>query len=132
MGSKDQTEINALILVAEDEAIVQHFLESTLSKAGFRVIIAEDGEDAFRKFKENQDEISLVISDMVMPKMGGHLLYEEISKINPCIKMIFISGYTADMVKCNEMSADMARFLPKPFTKLGLLNEIESLLGGTS
>lgn len=132
MGEIVSKEINGLVLVAEDEAIVQYFLKSELTKAGYRVIIAEDGEEAFRKFQENREAISLVISDIVMPKMGGRLLYEEISKINPCMKMIFISGYTADMVKCDGMPGELVRFLPKPFSKQALLNEIKSILGGTS
>src|SRR5512135_446257 len=87
------------ILVAEDDDFVRLFLKTTLSRAGFKLIIAKDGEDALRKFKRYHDTIFLVISDMVMPKMRGRALYEEICKINPGIKMIFISGYSADMFK---------------------------------
>jgi len=123
------TEIIGTILVAEDEEFVQLFLKTTLSRAGYRLIVAADGEEAFRKFKKHQATISLVISDMVMPKMSGRVLYEEICKINPRIKMIFISGYSADMINCNEMPTDQVRFMTKPFSKKALFDEIKSILG---
>ncbi len=120
------------ILVAEDEEFVRFFLKTTLSRAGFKLIIAEDGEDALRKFRKHQDSISLVISDMVMPRMKGRSLYEEICKINPGIKMIFISGYSADMINLSEMQGDQLGFIPKPFSKKDLLGKIRSILGSKS
>jgi DNA-binding NtrC family response regulator len=123
------TESFGTILVAEDEEFVRLFLKTTLSKAGFKLIIAEDGEDALRKFKRHQDTISLVISDMVMPKMKGRVLYEAICKINPGIKMIFISGYSADMTQCSEMPRNQVGFISKPFSKEDLLGKIRSILG---
>jgi CheY-like chemotaxis protein len=133
-GEKQQgillpTEGTGTILVAEDEAFIRNFLASTLSRAGYRLLLAEDGEEAFRKFKKHRDTISLVISDMVMPKMNGLVMYEEISKINPCIKMIFISGYSADMITCNALPEDRVRFVTKPFSKQVLFDEIRALLG---
>jgi two-component system cell cycle sensor histidine kinase/response regulator CckA len=123
------TECSGTILVAEDEEFVRYFLKTTLSRAGYRLIVAEDGEEALRKFKKHQDTISLVISDMVMPKMNGRALYEEICKINPRIKMIFISGYAADMINCNEMPTDQVRIVTKPFSMKALFEEIKSILG---
>ncbi len=117
------------ILVAEDEEFVRLFLKTILSKAGFKLIIAENGEDALRKFREHKDSISLVISDMVMPRMKGRALYEEICKINPGIKVIFISGYSADMFKLSEIPGDPSGFIPKPFSKDALLGKIRSILG---
>jgi PAS domain S-box-containing protein len=119
------------ILVADDEEFVRIFLKTTLSRAGYRLILAEDGEEAFRKFKKHRDTISLVISDMVMPKMNGRVLYEEICKINPCIKMIFISGYSADMITGSAIPADQVRFITKPFSKKVLFDEIQTLLGSS-
>jgi two-component system, cell cycle sensor histidine kinase and response regulator CckA len=115
--------------VAEDEEFVRHLLKATLSRAGYRLIFAEDGEEAFRKFKKHQDAISLVISDMVMPKMNGRVLYEEICKINPSIKMIIISGFSADIVNCDGMPKDQVRFITKPFSKKALFEVIKSILG---
>jgi PAS domain S-box-containing protein len=124
-----RTENSGTILVVEDEEFVRLFLKTTLAREGYQLIFAVDGADALKKYKKHQDTISLVISDMVMPKMNGKVLYEEICKINPLIKVIFISGYSADMIKGNEMPPDQVRFINKPFSKKALFDEIKSILG---
>lgn len=116
------------ILIADDEELVRHFLKSTLSKAGYDLILAEDGQAALKEFREQMNSISLVISDMVMPKMSGMTLYEEIQKINSNVKMIFISGYSKDVINCTGMPSDKVRFIGKPFTKQNLFNAINSIL----
>jgi len=120
-----------IILVAEDEDFVRLFLEMTLTKEGFKLLLADNGEDALRKFRKYRDDIALVISDMVMPKMKGRVLYEEIRKINPAIKIIFISGYSENMFKLSEMPRERFGFIPKAFPKNALLGKIRSILGGT-
>ncbi|MFH1028038.1 MAG: PAS domain S-box protein [Pseudomonadota bacterium] len=116
------------ILVAEDEEFVRNYLESTLSRAGYRLIFAEDGEAALTKFRQHRDTISLVISDMVMPKMSGRILCEEIRKITPEIKMILMSGYSADATMSNGVTHDRVRFISKPFLKKILFDTIDSML----
>jgi len=123
------TEAIGTILLAEDEEFVQLFLKAILARAGYRLIVAKDGEEALRKFKKHQDKISLVISDIVMPKMNGRVLYEEICKIKPRIKIIFISGYLPDTINFNGMPMDQVRFLTKPFSKKALFEEIKSIVG---
>jgi FixJ family two-component response regulator len=66
---------------------------------------------------------------MAMPKMNGRVLYEEICKINPCMKIIFISGYAPDMINCNKMPTERVRFITKPFSKEALFKELKSILG---
>ena len=126
--NKLPSESSGTILVVEDEEFVRHFLETTLAREGYQLIFAEDGAEALRKFKKYQETISLIISDMVMPKMNGRIMYEEIRKIEPGMKIIFISGYSADMITCNEMPSDQVRFVSKPFTKKVLFDEIKSIL----
>jgi two-component system cell cycle sensor histidine kinase/response regulator CckA len=123
------TEAIGTILVAEDEEFVQLFLKAILARAGYRLIVAKDGEEALRKFKKHQDKISLVISDIVMPKMNGRVLYEEIYKIKPRIKIIFMSGYLPDTINFNGMLTDQVRFITKPFSKKALFDEIKSIQG---
>ena len=109
---------------------MQLFLKAILAREGYRLIVAKDGEEALRKFKKNQDTISLVISDIVMPKMNGRVLYEEICKIKPSIKIIFMSGYSPDTINFNGMPMDQVHFITKPFSKNALFGEIKSILGG--
>lgn len=117
------------VLIAEDEEFVRHFLKSTLSRAGYHLICAGDGEAALKKYRKHQDAISLVISDMVMPKMNGRALYEELCKINPGIKMIVISGFSADVIDCTGMPSDRMRFITKPFSKNTLFEAMDAMLG---
>ena len=84
------------ILLVEDEETVRVIIRSLLEESGYRVLEAMDGEDGLRLFKENRGKIDLVLSDIIMPKMQGREMYEEIKKISPDIKILFISGYPAD------------------------------------
>lgn len=124
------TEGIGTILIAEDEEFVRQYLDSTLSRAGYRLIFAGDGEVALKNYRKHLDTISLVISDMVMPKMNGRVLYEEIGKINPEVKMIFISGYSKDDMNCTGIPTGKVRFITKPFTKKTLFDAIHSMMGG--
>jgi DNA-binding NtrC family response regulator len=83
------------ILLAEDDEALKKLSETVLKTYGYRAITAEDGEDAVKKFMENKEQIQLVILDMIMPKKSGKAAYDEIKKIKPGIKTLFISGYTA-------------------------------------
>ena len=128
-GKTVPTEAIGTILVAEDEEFVQLFLKAILARAGYRLIVAKDGEEALRKFKKHQDTISLVISDIVMPKMNGRVLYEEICKIKPGAKIIFISGYSPETIDFKGIPLDQVRFITKPFSKSALFDEIKSIVG---
>ncbi|MBI5749612.1 MAG: PAS domain S-box protein [Nitrospinae bacterium] len=79
------------VLVAEDDRAVRKLTRSILERFGYKVIMVEDGEDAIEKFMENKEEIQLLLLDVIMPKKNGKEVYEEIKKINPGIKTLFLS-----------------------------------------
>ncbi len=116
------------LLVAEDEEVVKDFLKRILERAGYKVISAVDGEDALIKFREHKDEISLVLSDVVMPRKNGKEIVEEIRKIKPRIKVVFISGYAADIVHNKGILENGVDFITKPFFKDDLLRKLRQLL----
>ena len=116
------------LLVAEDDEIVKSFLARILERAGYSVITARDGEDAVVKFKENMDDISLVITDVVMPKKNGKEIFEEIKKIRPEMKVIFISGYSADIIHKKFMIQEGVDFITKPFMKNDLLQKVRNVI----
>jgi DNA-binding response OmpR family regulator len=95
---------------------------------GYKVILAEDGEDAVRKFKENRDTVQLVMLDMIMPKMSGKEAYDEIRKISPDVKTLFSSGYTADRMDKDGMLKDGFNFIMKPTLPNELLRKIRDVL----
>lgn len=115
------------VLVAEDEAIVRCFLKRMLEKEGYKVILAEDGEEAVARFREH-DGISLVLSDVVMPGKDGKQVLDEIRKLKPGIKVVFISGYAADVIKDKGMLDEGTDLIRKPFDKNELLRKVRNML----
>jgi two-component system cell cycle sensor histidine kinase/response regulator CckA len=116
------------VLVVEDEEVVKQLLQKTLERAGYRVITAGDGQDAVEKFKEQRDGISLVLSDVIMPKKNGKEILEEIRTLNPGMKFVFISGYTADIIHGKGILEKDVDFITKPFLKADLLRKLREVL----
>lgn len=116
------------ILLAEDDASVRKFTKATLEQWGYTVIEAEDGEDAIKAFKEYRDKIQLLVSDVIMPKMNGKEAYEEIKKITPDIKAIFMSGYTANIIHKKGILEEGINFISKPISPNELLRKVREVL----
>jgi DNA-binding NtrC family response regulator len=108
--------------------MVETFLARILERAGHTVITAEDGEDAVRRFKENMDDISIVLIDIIMPKKNGGKTFEEIKQIRPEMRVIFISGYSADIIHKKFMNQKGVDFISKPFLKTDLLQKVRKVL----
>ncbi len=117
------------ILLAEDDATLRTFFRDLLTEHGYTVVVAENGEDAIRKFFERKDEIQLCVLDMIMPKKSGREAFEAIQKMKPGIKVIFSSGYTADKVQWEGLPVGSA-FIAKPAPPQDYLNKIREVLDG--
>jgi CheY-like chemotaxis protein len=117
------------LLIAEDEEIVRVFMNKILERAGYKVIIADNGEEAVNRFREH-DDISLVLSDVVMPGKNGKEILAEIRKMKPGVKFVFISGYTADILRDRRLGVDGegAEIITKPFSKDILLRKVRETL----
>jgi len=118
------------VLVAEDEAIVRCFLKRMLEKEGYKVIVAEDGEEAVARFRES-DDISLVLSDVVMPRKNGKEMLDELRKLKPGVKVVFISGYAAEVIQDKGLLDEGTDLIRKPFDTNVLLRKVREMLGGT-
>jgi two-component system, cell cycle sensor histidine kinase and response regulator CckA len=116
------------ILLAEDDQQLRSLCRELLVKHGYTVIEAVDGEDALTRFLERREEIGLVITDGIMPKMNGREVCAEIKRIKPGMKVIFTSGYAADIFKNNKMDGDGTYFLPKPVMPGELLKYVRKVL----
>ncbi|MBS4028133.1 MAG: response regulator, partial [Ignavibacteriales bacterium] len=119
---------NETILLVEDDTEVREMVDSVLKEFGYTVIVAEDGEDGLRKFQENASAIHMVVSDSVMPKMGGKELHQHIVKIQPDVKFLFVSGYTENAVHHNFILENEVNFLQKPFTPLDLAAKVREVI----
>ena len=117
------------ILLVEDETAVRNYTASILKRIGYTVIEARDGEEALNIIGERKPALDLVISDIVMPKMGGPELLDSISESYPGVKVIFMTGYAGDYVVRSELPADYELMLSKPFSSHELLSLISKTLG---
>jgi PAS domain S-box-containing protein len=116
------------VLLAEDDEAVRELHMVILEEAGYRVIEAIDGQDAMEKFTEQMEEVDILATDVIMPRMNGKILYDEIRKIRPDIKVIFMSGYTKDIIVERGIMDDECCVVTKPVTARKLLMRIREIL----
>ena len=116
------------VLLVEDEDGVRVAARRILRERGYRVLEAFDGIDALRVTESHPGPIHLLITDVVMPRMGGPELVERLGELRPDIKVLYISGYTDEADVARGVAADDAGFLQKPFTQDVLAMKVRSLL----
>lgn len=119
-----------VILVVEDEDFVLDISRNALEKSGYSVLIAKTPNKALEQIKRHRDSINLLLTDLVMPEMSGKELADEIIKIKPDIKTLFMSGYTPDTVIHHGILEKDINFIQKPFTISGLANKVFHVLNG--
>ena len=115
--------------MAEDDAAMRDLCENILSMLGYTVITATDGSEALARFKESKSRIDLAILDIIMPVMNGKDAYEEMKKIDPTLKAIFISGYTSDIIQKRGLLDENLDFVTKPLNLKQLLHKVSDVLG---
>ena len=115
------------ILVAEDDESVRFLIKEVLEKVGYRVIAAINGLDAVERYKENKEKIDLLIFDIKMPGMNGKEAYDEIKKITPGMKAIFISGYSEGIIDQSLFEGNSVSFVKKPVLPSKLIEKIRKM-----
>jgi len=119
----------ATVLLAEDEVMIRELISTFLGNLGYRVVEAENGRAAAEKALEmGEANISLLITDLVMPVMGGLELAAELRGRHPGLRVLYISGYTDDVVILEGEARERTAFLRKPFRFDMLRQQIEALL----
>jgi len=121
---------NETILLAEDDESVRNLTEKTLSSYGYRVLIAVDGEEAVDIFRRHGKEIAMVVLDVVMPKKGGKRAYDEMAATTPGLKVLFLSGYSADAIHDSFVLHPGIPFLQKPFGLGTFARKVREVLDG--
>jgi two-component system cell cycle sensor histidine kinase/response regulator CckA len=110
------------ILVVDDEAIARRFMERALTHEGYRVMQATDGEQALELLRITRRRVALVVTDLVMPGMGGHAFALEVARLPSPPPVLYISAYERPQ---GEMAK---RFLQKPFTPEQLVSAVRVLI----
>jgi CheY-like chemotaxis protein len=118
------------VLVVEDEPVVRRMARAALEGSGYRVMEAEDGADALTVLERTVDEVDLVLSDVVMPRMGGKELDEALRSIRPGLPRLFMSGYPGQEVAERGLLQPTASFIQKPFTPEELVERVRVILAG--
>jgi PAS domain S-box-containing protein len=116
------------ILLAEDEGSVRELIGSYLESLGYHVLTASNGAAGVALARSYTDTIHLLLSDFVMPKLGGRELAGELRKMTPEIKVIFLSGYAGHAVAAKDLELPEARFLPKPLSLEVLAKTVRDIL----
>jgi PAS domain S-box-containing protein len=118
----------ATILVVEDEAGIRALVRKILRRQGYQVLEAANGQDALALCREHAQRVELLITDVLMPQMGGRELVERLQTQGHDMKVLYVSGYTDDTtIYSGELPAGTA-FLQKPFTLGSLLDKVKEVL----
>jgi len=116
------------VLLAEDEPMLRALSKTVLEEFGYQVVASEDGQDAVEKFKAHGDAIKLLILDLIMPGMNGKMVYEEIKRVRPDIKVLFISGYSEGFLSSKDIESAGINLLMKPFARDSFLRRVREVL----
>ncbi len=119
---------SGFVLLAEDEALVRATTRQVLESAGYQVIEATHGEEALRAFAENADRVDLVISDIVMPRMTGTQLAEQLLERAPGLPILLVSGFPDRIAARSRPLDPRTAFLAKPYTPDALLVAVARVL----
>ena len=117
-----------LVLVVDDEAIVLEITRHTLESFGYRVLLATDGAEAVSLFAAHEKDISIVLTDMMMPVMDGPSTAQVLRRINPAVKIVGASGMNVSGMVAKASAAGVRHFLPKPYTAETLLVKLHQVL----
>ncbi|HNN56357.1 MAG TPA: response regulator, partial [Novosphingobium sp.] len=115
------------ILLVEDEDMVRAVAQRALTRAGYEVTVASDGDEGL-ELVEAGGEFDLVVSDVVMPAMDGPSMAREIRKLHPAMPVLFMSGYAEEQLR-KEIDIDGVHFLPKPFSVQQIGDKVGAVLG---
>jgi PAS domain S-box-containing protein len=119
---------NETVLLAEDEESIRGLAEKILTSHGYKVLIACNGEEAVELFRQHGKGIAIAVLDVVMPKKGGKQAYDEMVATDPGLKVLFLSGYSADAIHDSFVLISGIPFLQKPFGPGDLARKIREVL----
>jgi len=133
-NEKEQTPVDnpggsETVLIVEDDDSLRKFAQEVLQSYGYRILAAENGEDALRVSQAHEGQIDLMITDVVMPKMGGKEAADRLQPLYPQMKVIYMSGYTDNAIVHHGVLSSELNFLEKPFTPEALARKVREVLG---
>ncbi|MBE7211633.1 MAG: response regulator, partial [Gluconacetobacter diazotrophicus] len=119
------------VLIVEDEEIVRELVCQVLSEHGYNVMCASNGAEAMRMSADHRGPIALLITDVVMPQMGGLELSRRLTAARPELKVLYVSGYSEDDMNEQGVLSPDVEFLEKPFTPQAITRKVREILAGS-
>jgi two-component system cell cycle sensor histidine kinase/response regulator CckA len=116
------------ILLVEDDERIREMGRQMIEMGGYRVIVADSGEECLEKFAVHRKEISLIILDLIMPGMGGVRCLQELLRVDPDVKVLLSSGYSENRATVGETGTGARGFLRKPYDAKDILVAIRRVL----
>jgi CheY-like chemotaxis protein len=126
VGALHRSSGSETVLLVEDDSAVRTLVVTALRRRGYTVLEARDGEEGMDVFARWRDTIDIVVTDVVMPGMGGAALVDWLRKVAPDTKVLYLSGYTEDATVRHRVGR--IPFLQKPFTTQALLDKVRGIL----
>lgn len=119
---------SALILLAEDNEQVRKLAEIILSQNGYKVLTAENGLKALDLYSTGEYQVQLLLTDLKMPELNGTELYSKLKESDQNMRVIYMSGYSDDILGREEIADPSVFFIQKPFTIKSLLSTVHKAL----
>ncbi len=116
------------ILIVEDEPAVRDLAKQVLARAGYTVLAASNGIEALRMCEQRSEKIHLVLTDVVMPEMGGRVFAEQLAKARPDVRILYMSGYTGEAIDNHGALDPGTHLITKPFTLNDLRCKVREVL----
>jgi PAS domain S-box-containing protein len=115
------------VLVVEDDPPVRAVTVRALESAGYRVLVASRASEALERARE-AEPLDLLVTDVVMPGASGPVLAEELRRVRPTLRVLYVTGYAREAIAAEEAAGGHAHVLPKPFTPASLLDRVRAIL----
>ena len=121
---------NETILLVEDEAAIRKVAGMVLKKLGYRVLAVATPEEALDMARTRDDAIDLLLTDVIMPEMNGQELATRMQMLRPGMKILFMSGYTANAISQQNIFHEQVNFIQKPFSSRAIAEKVREVLDG--
>ncbi len=116
------------LLVVEDQKSVLDMVTEYLNMNGYRVIVARDGNSAINQFMQHLNSVQLIITDVVLPDINGKQVYDSLLQLNPYLRVLYMSGYSEDIITVENVLKPGVNFIQKPFNLKDLGRKIRDIL----
>ena len=128
LGARQPDQGSETIMVVEDNTMLRDMAQKILERYGYRVLIAGSGEECLQRLTTHDGPVHLLLTDVVMPEMNGRELYARLAPLRPDLKVLYMSGYTDNVILHHGVLEVGIDFIQKPFSVQGLANKVRMIL----